>query len=150
MDAVVEADGLQKSFGGFRALDGLDLIVERGSVHGFLGPNGAGKTTTLKLIVGLLRPDAGSIRLFGAQAAADDFREARSRVGYMPQAPKFPAYMTGLELLKFYANLYRFTSDEAGSAITRAMSTAGLSERQNDKIGHYSWGMVQMLGLAQA
>ncbi|MDG6921041.1 MAG: ABC transporter ATP-binding protein [Nitrososphaerota archaeon] len=151
MEDVIDVSGLTKSFGSFRALDGFSLSVERGTIHGFLGPNGAGKTTTLKIIEGLMLPDAGRVSLFGHDSTGPGGGTSmRSRTGYMPQAPAFPSHMSALELMQFYAGFFTPRGEDRRAAIGWALDVAGIAERKNDRIGHYSGGMVQRLGLAQA
>jgi ABC-2 type transport system ATP-binding protein len=103
-DLVVDARGLVKSFGRTRALDGLDLQVARGEVHGFLGPNGAGKTTTLRVLLGLLRVDAGSVRLLGG----DPWRDIESlhrRLAYVPGDVALWPNLTGGEVIDLLSRL---------------------------------------------
>ncbi|UZN03651.1 ABC transporter ATP-binding protein [Cellulomonas sp. S1-8] len=97
-DAVIDIQGLTKSFGRFRALDGLDLHVERGQVHGFLGPNGAGKSTTIRVLLGLLRADAGTVRLLGGDPWRDVV-ELHRRLAYVPGDVSLWPSMTGGEAI---------------------------------------------------
>lgn len=149
MGSVIEVEGLTKTFGGNRAVDDLDFTVGSGTIHGFLGPNGAGKTTTLKILIGLLRLDRGKVRVLEWDVGKDE-RGARARVGYMPETPKFPTYLTGHELLDFYGRMYNVQDDQRAQAITSAFEMVGLDAKQDDRISSYSKGMQQRLGLAQA
>ena len=104
MTALIEAEGLAKSFGKLRAVDGITLNVARGEVLGFLGPNGAGKSTTMRLITGFLEPDAGRARIAGFDVQ-DHPKEARKRLGYLPEGAPLYAEMTPKGLLSFVAEL---------------------------------------------
>src|SRR5262245_5635910 len=122
---VIETQDLQKSFGDTRAVDGIDLRVERGEIFGFLGPNGAGKTTTTKVLITLLRPDAGRAAVLGYDVSthADDVRQ---RIGYVPQELTSDAYLSGVENLKLFAALYGVPTGEAGARIDEALRLVGL------------------------
>ncbi len=104
MDAVIEVEGLVKTFGRTRALDGVDLRVERGEVHGFLGPNGAGKSTTIRVLLGLLRADAGRVRVLGADAWADAVALHR-RLAYVPGDVELWPDLTGGQAIDVFARL---------------------------------------------
>ncbi|MCP8320654.1 MAG: ABC transporter ATP-binding protein [archaeon] len=149
MDIAIETKGLSKSFGRIKAVDRLDLKVKVGTVHGFLGPNGAGKTTTIKLILGLLKLDSGSIQVLGFDGGGWKI-DVRSRIGYMPELPKLPTFLKGRELLEIYEEIYGLSRMDRLNEAKRLLELVGLSSRANDRIGHYSKGMQQRLGLAQA
>src|SRR5437667_6715242 len=108
---VIQTENLTKSYGTRIAVNHLNLTVEAKQIHGFLGPNGAGKTTTIKMLVGLLRPDSGSLKIFGLDGIGDNTR-VRQRIGYMPELPKFPKHLTGTELLDLYGRMYGMTKEE--------------------------------------
>ena len=97
-DAAISIRGLRKRYGGRVALDGLDMAVPRGCVYGFLGPNGSGKTTTLRILVGLIRPDAGEIAVLGTPYAWGD-RRRMFRIGSLIETPAFTPYLSGRENL---------------------------------------------------
>jgi ABC-2 type transport system ATP-binding protein len=149
MDIAIETKGLTKIFGRIIAVDRLDLKVEAGTIHGFLGPNGAGKTTTIKLILGLLKPDSGSIKVLGFDGGGQKI-DVRSRIGYMPELPKLPTFLKGRELLEIYGEIYGLSRTDKVNEAKRLLELVGLSDRANDLIAHYSKGMQQRLGLAQA
>ncbi len=149
MNIAIETKGLSKSFGGIKAVDLLDLRVEVGTIHGFLGPNGAGKTTTIKLVLGLLKPDSGSMQVLGFEGGGRK-TEVRSRIGYMPELPKLPSFLKGRELLEIYGEIYGLSRMDRLNEAKRLLEIVGLSDRGNDKIGRYSKGMQQRIGLAQA
>lgn len=153
IDAVIRLDGLVKSFHGHlgigttRAVDGLDLAVPAGEIFGLLGPNGAGKTTTLKMMLGLLKPDAGRVLLFGRPPSDAD---ARSRIGFLPEHPYFYDYLTAREFLDFYGRLQGIPADVRPSRVRDAIRRVGLEGTENTALRKFSKGMVQRLGLAQA
>ena len=138
--------GLRKSYGSRLALDGLDLSVPSGVVYGFLGPNGAGKTTTMRLLTGLLHPDAGSIELLGRPFTRAD-RRRLFEVGALVESPSFYPYLSGR------ANLDALAADGAPvpkGRIEELLDLVGLKERARDKVSGYSLGMKQRLGIAGA
>jgi ABC-2 type transport system ATP-binding protein len=136
--------GLRKSYGTQMALDGLDLSVPEGVVYGFLGPNGAGKTTTMRLLTGLIHPDAGSIELLGRPFGRSD-RHRLFEIGALVETPAFYPYLSGR------ANLVELAS--SGAHATRArieelLELVGLRDRAGDAVSRYSLGMKQRLGIA--
>ncbi|MDH5482148.1 MAG: ABC transporter ATP-binding protein [Candidatus Bathyarchaeota archaeon] len=149
MEFIIETTGLTKKYGSLVAVDKLDLKVEANTIHGFLGPNGAGKTTTIKVLVGLLKPDGGSVSVLGQEIGWDK-PDVRSRIGYMPELPKLPKHLKGRELLDIYGRMQGMTAEERGIQIPKLLDMVDLRERENDLIGEYSKGMQQRLGLAQA
>ncbi|MDH5788564.1 MAG: ABC transporter ATP-binding protein [Candidatus Bathyarchaeota archaeon] len=149
MKLAIETSGLTKRYGSLTAVSKLDLKVERNTVHGFLGPNGAGKTTTIKVLVGLLKPDEGTVRVLG-QEVRGDRPDVRLRMGYMPELPKFPKHLKGWELLDIYGKMYGMTEQERKEQIPKLLEMVGLKGRERDFIGKYSKGMQQRLGIAQA
>jgi len=149
LEFVIETTDLTKRYGSLVAVNELDLKVKADTVHGFLGPNGAGKTTTLKILVGLLKPDGGSVSVLG-QDIGWDKPHVRSRIGYMPELPKLPKHLKGTELLDIYGRMYGMTKQAREKQIPKLLDMVGLKERGNDLIGKYSKGMQQRLGMAQA
>jgi ABC-2 type transport system ATP-binding protein len=149
MELAIQTTGLTKKYGSLTAVNKLDLKVERNTIHGFLGPNGAGKTTTIKVLVGLLKPDEGTVKVLGHEVHGDQ-ANARLRVGYMPELPKFPKHLKGAELLDIYGRMYGMTSQERREQIPKLLDMVGLKGRENDFIGKYSKGMQQRIGIAQA
>lgn len=146
MAAIVEVDSLSKNFGSLRALDAVSFSVGEGEVFGFLGPNGAGKTTTIRILLGLLRPDGGSIRVDGHDCWTDHAMAAR-RFGATLEQPGFYGYLSGRENLRLFAQILG-PVDQA--QITELLALVGMSERADDKVKRYSMGMRQRLALAQA
>jgi ABC-2 type transport system ATP-binding protein len=150
--AAVEITGLRKSYRkNLRskprpALDGLDLHIEAGGrVHGFLGPNGSGKTTTLRVLLGLIRPDAGEIRLLGHRVPYD-LPLAMPGVGSLVEEPKFFRPFTGRRNLELLAEV----AEVPGSRIDEVLATVGLGDRADERVKGYSLGMRQRLGIAAA
>ena len=145
-DLAVATRGLVKSYGRHPALTGLDMSVPYGRVYGFLGPNGSGKTTALRLMTGLLRPDAGSVSLFGAPFTWQD-RQRLFRVGSLIETPSFYPYMSGSENLLVLSAAGPSTEP---SRIPQVLEYVGMSSRANDAVQTYSLGMKQRLGIAAA
>jgi ABC-2 type transport system ATP-binding protein len=149
MDLAIETVNLTKKYGRLTAVDKLNLNVNAGTIHGFLGPNGAGKTTTIKILVGLLRPDEGTARVFGKEVCGDK-PDVRLKMGFMPELPKFPKHLKGSELLDIYGRMYGMSQQQRRDQLPRLFESVGLKGRENDLIGKYSKGMQQRLGIAQA
>jgi ABC-2 type transport system ATP-binding protein len=143
--APVELRGLVKRYGDIVAVDDVDLTVEAGDVYGYLGPNGAGKTTSLRMMLGLIRPDAGSVRLFGRDPMLSV--HALDGVAGFVEAPRFYPYLTGRRNLELLAS---FDGGGARDRIGEALDTVELTGRAGDKVGGYSHGMRQRLGIAGA
>ena len=159
MELAIETSGLTKRYGSLTAVDKLDLKVKRNTVHGFLGPNGAGKTTTIKILVGLLKPNEGSVKVLGQELHGKDegflqmfyeHTDSRLSIGYMPELPKFPKHLKGSELLDIYGRMYGMTEQQRKEQIPMLIEMVGLKGRENDMIGKYSKGMQQRIGIAQA
>jgi len=149
MDLAIETVGLTETYGSLIAVNKLDLKVERNTIHGFLGPNGAGKTTTIKVLVGLLKPNEGTVKVLG-QEVHGDMPDVRLNIGYMPELPKFPKHLKGAELLDTYGRMYGMTKQQRMEQIPKLIDMVGLKGRENDLIGKYSKGMQQRIGIAQA
>jgi ABC-2 type transport system ATP-binding protein len=141
----VEVRGLVKRYGPHRVVDGVDLTVEAGDIYGYLGPNGAGKTTTLRMMLGLIRRDGGSVRLFGRDPAAGI--GALEHVAGFVEAPAFYPYLSGRENLEFLRTL---DGRASGRRLDEVLDQVGLLERAADRVGTYSLGMRQRLGIAAA
>jgi ABC-2 type transport system ATP-binding protein len=149
MELAIETVGLTKRYGSLTAVNKLDLKVEKNTIHGFLGPNGAGKTTTIKVLVGLLKPDEGTVAVLGREVRGDQ-ADARLKIGYMPELPKFPKHLKGSELLDIYGRMYGMSAQERREQILKLLDMVGLKGRENDFVGKYSKGMQQRIGIAQA
>ena len=145
MTAPVEARGLVKRFGEIVAVDHVDLTVEAGDVYGFLGPNGAGKTTTLRMMLGLIRPSTGTVRLFGRDPLRAGARALEGVAGFV-EGPRFYPYLSGrknLELLAAYDRL-----GVGRTELDAVLEAVELRDRAKDRVGGYSHGMRQRLGIA--
>jgi ABC-2 type transport system ATP-binding protein len=143
--APIEVRGLSKTYGDLVAVDNVDLTVEPGDVFGYLGPNGAGKTTSLRMMLGLIRPSAGSVRLFGRDPQLS-VRALEGVAGFV-EAPSFYPYLSGRTNLDLLAAL---DGDGAAGRIEEALEIVGLATRAKDRVGTYSHGMRQRLGIAAA
>ena len=146
MTAPIEARGLVKRYGRITAVDHVDLTVRAGDVYGYLGPNGAGKTTSLRMLLGLIRPDEGSAKLFGRDPLVEGARALDGVAGFV-EAPRFYPYLTGRRNLELVAAL---DGDGAAGRIDEALDTVDLADRARDRVGGYSHGMRQRLGIAGA
>jgi ABC-2 type transport system ATP-binding protein len=148
MAPVLELRSLRKAFGEVVALDGATLSALPGRILGFLGPNGAGKTTTLRILAGLAHPTAGDARILGHDVAAAT-NEVRGLVGYLPDVPGFYRWMTAREFLTFAGQLFGLGDAVLGERVEALLDLAGLGNVKQ-RIGGYSRGMKQRLGVAQA
>jgi ABC-2 type transport system ATP-binding protein len=141
---AIELENVCKTFGSVRAVDGLSIRVPEGAVYGFLGPNGAGKTTTLRMIMDIIRPDSGAIRLFGRPAASP----ARQRVGYMPEERGLYRKMTATAVLDYFGALRGMTGAERRRRAGEWLTRVGLAEQADKKVEELSRGMHQKLQFA--
>lgn len=151
--AAIEIQGLVKDFTvglrgvKLRAVDQLSLQIPEGQVFGLLGPNGSGKSTTIKIILGLLEPTAGECRVFGVPSHQVD---SRLNVGYLPEAPYFYRYLSGFELVRFYARICGVPAGRREARVREVIEWVGLAAAASRRVGTYSKGMLQRIGLAQA
>jgi ABC-2 type transport system ATP-binding protein len=145
-EPAIEARGLLKRYGDLTAVDHVDLTVRAGDVYGYLGPNGAGKTTSLRMMLGLIRPDAGAVRLFGRDPLQEGVRALDGVAGFV-EAPRFYPYLSGRRNLELVAAL---DGGDAPERIDDALATVDLAARAKDKVRGYSHGMRQRLGIAGA
>jgi ABC-2 type transport system ATP-binding protein len=147
---AIRTAGLAKAFGGFRAVDGIDLDVPTGAIFGFLGPNGSGKTTTIRMLLGLVSPTAGRIELLGEPMPSGGSR-ALPRVGALIEGPAYHPYLSGEDNLR-RLDACDATADPATSPdrIAAALARVGLTAAGNKRFRQYSLGMKQRLGIAGA
>jgi Cu-processing system ATP-binding protein len=143
---TVRLDAVSKHYGAVRAVDGMELTLHRGQCVALVGHNGAGKSTLIKLMLGLIRPSAGRVDVLGADATSRAFGAVRGSIGFLPENVVFPPAMTGAEVLAFYARLKRQPVRRNAALLERI----GLADAARRRVGTYSKGMRQRLGLAQA
>jgi ABC-2 type transport system ATP-binding protein len=152
-DAAVAIQGLTKIFPvplhrhSIVAVRDLSLRVEPGEVYGLLGPNGSGKSTTLKIILGLVSPSRGRTEIFGRDSRLVESREA---VGFLPENPYFYKYLSGEETLRFFGRLCRLSGVRLKNRTDELLELVGLTKARKRRLGTYSKGMLQRIGLAQA
>lgn len=144
---VIELTGLTKKYGGFTAVNDLNLTVEKGDIFGLLGPNGAGKSTTILMMLGLTEPTVGSVMVCGINSTTHPI-EVKRKVGYLPEDVGFYDDMTGIENLVYTAQLNGIAKEEAVQKAVQLLDRVGLSNDGKKKAGKYSRGMRQRLGLA--
>jgi ABC-2 type transport system ATP-binding protein len=146
MSPAIAARGLRKTYGAVPAVDGVDLEVPRGSFFGFLGPNGAGKSTTIRMLTGLIPPDAGEIEILGFRLPQDDI-EVKKRIGLVPDESLLFDRLSGIEYLEFVGRMYGLSRP---TAVERGRDLLSLFELQNDRkiIGEYSKGMRKRIAMA--
>lgn len=150
---AIEITGLTKDFSlnlrgiKLRAVENLTLNIPEGQVFGLLGPNGSGKSTTIKIILGLLEPTVGECKVFGVSSVRVD---SRLNVGYLPEAPYFYRYLSGSELVRFYGRICGVPRKRLDERVREVIDWVGLSAAAHRRVGTYSKGMLQRIGLAQA
>ena len=144
---AVGIDGVSRAFGDVKAVDGLSLSLAPGEIVGFLGTNGAGKTTTIKMITGLLRPDAGKVSVFGGDPSDPT---VRARIGYMPEVATYYPYLNARELLAFYGGICGLDAKSVRERTDSLLESVGLADAAKRPLRTYSKGMLQRAGIAQA
>ena len=147
-DPIIQIKDLSKSYGSFRAVEGLNLDIHKGEIFGLLGPNGAGKTTTILMMLGLTEPSGGSVHVGGYLSAANPI-PVKKIVGYMPDSLGFYDQMTAIENLMYIAGLNGLADAEGRKRALEMLETVGLAAEKDKKTGVYSRGMKQRLGLAE-
>jgi len=151
--AIVELRGLVKVFRDFwrrqkvTAVDGLSLDIYPGEVFGLLGPNGSGKSTTIKIMLGLLHPSAGTVRVFGRPPQSV---QAKEKIGYLPEESHLYQYLTARETLDFYGRLFNLGARQRHERIEQLLEMVGLAHAADRPVGEFSKGMARRIGLAQA
>ena len=152
-DLALEVHDLRKCYWGHlrlrrcRVLDGLSLSVRRGEIFGLLGQNGAGKTTVIKIILGLIFADSGSVRILGRK---NTMAAVRQRIGFLPENPYFYEYLTAREFLDYCGRLFGYSAEERRQRIEEILARVRMSDRADIQLRKFSKGMVQRIGLAQA
>lgn len=151
MSLAIETAGLTRTFGSTRAVDALDLKVERGMFYGFLGPNGAGKSTTIKMLTGLLAPSAGSIRILGHDMARpEEALEAKRHIGVVPENLALFENLTAREYLTFIGRMYLLPRETVRARTEELLSMMSLAGEEKKLALEYSHGMRKKLALAAA
>lgn len=154
MSVVIETEGLTKKYEGASkvqdvlALDNLNLQIVEGEIFGYLGPNGSGKTTTIKMLLGLIFPTAGNIKILDREDIGSP--EVKRNIGYLPEGAYYPDFLKGEEVLRFYGQLYGLRGKDLESRIDHALEIVGMTRARKRLIRGYSKGMRQRIGLAQA
>jgi ABC-2 type transport system ATP-binding protein len=146
---LIATEHLVKRFGQKTAVNDVSFEVHAGEIFGFLGPNGAGKTTTIKMIVGLLQPSAGTVRVAGYDVQTQPL-QAKAASGYVPDTPNLYAKLTGRELLRFVGDLYEVDRGQVGRRSEELLKLFDLDQAADDPIDSYSHGMQQKTALAAA
>jgi len=146
---MIRLEALTKRYGSFTAVDAIDLQVPRGELFGFLGPNGAGKTTTLRMIAGILRPTAGTVRIGGVDVSANPMA-AKAMLGYIPDRPFIYEKLTGAEFLRFVAGMYSQNGKDIEHRGRELLALFDLDEWRDELVETYSHGMRQKLIISSA
>ncbi len=153
MENVIEIRGLEKTFRDFwlkplaKAVAGIDLDVRRGEVFGLIGPNGSGKSTTIKMVLGLLTPTAGTVRLFGQPPRA---KAARAKLGYLPELSYLHPFLTAEETVRYYAGLSGLSGAEAKRRTAVLLAQVKLERAAKRPVGGFSKGMARRVAIAAA
>jgi len=146
---MIELKSLTKKYGDYKAVDDLNLLVKKGEIFGFIGPNGAGKTTTIKMIGGLLAPSAGTVTVAGIDIQQEP-EKAKSKIGFIPDRPYLYEKLTGMEFLKFTADLYGVSDDRFRKKAPQNLEMFSLTDWSDELIESYSHGMKQRLIMSAA
>jgi ABC-2 type transport system ATP-binding protein len=149
MAEAVAVENLVKTYPSVRAVDGISFAIPRGEIFGLLGPNGAGKTTTIRILLTLIKPTAGSIRVFDLDALTDPDR-VRQMAGYVPQDVSVDGEITAYENILIYSKLYGMPRNERKQRIKEVLEYMDLQERANSLVNTFSGGMMRRLEVAQA
>jgi ABC-2 type transport system ATP-binding protein len=146
---AVELKGVVKRYSEILAVDNIDLAIKKGEIFGLLGPNGSGKSTTLKMLVGLVTPELGSITVLGNDVQKDPVA-VKLQVGYVPESPRLYEFLTGIEYLDFIGDVYGMQTEEKKNRINEYLKALELEGREGDMINGYSDGMKQKIALISA
>ena len=146
---AIQCEDLTRHYGEVKAVEGLNLTVQQGSIFGFLGRNGAGKTTTIRMLTGLAQPNRGRGWVTGIETTAAD-SQARRLFGYLPQNPAFYTWMSPIEYLHYCADLFELPKNKAKIRIQEVIDLVDLEKAKKRRIGGFSGGMIQRMGIAQA
>nr|WP_100222217.1 ABC transporter ATP-binding protein [Methanobacterium formicicum] len=148
-NVMIKIDSLNKSFGRIRALENLNLEIEKGELLGIIGPNGAGKTTAIRIICCILQPDSGNVTVGGYSIYHDQIK-IKSMIGYLPEEPNLYERFKARDLLKYFGELYGVPKNEINGRIDELLELVGMSHRADDQINTFSKGLRQRIGIARA
>ncbi len=148
-NVMIKIDSLNKSFGRIRALENLNLEIEKGELLGIIGPNGAGKTTAIRIICCILQPDSGEVTVGGYSIHHDQIK-IKSMIGYLPEEPNLYERFKARDLLKYFGELYGVPKNEINGRIDELLELVGMSHRADDQINTFSKGLRQRIGIARA
>jgi len=146
---AVELQKVVKRYNEILAVDQVDLTINKGEIFGLLGPNGSGKSTTLKMLLGLVKHDSGSVNVLGINVERDPVA-VKQQVGYVPESPRLYEFLTGIEYLDFIGDIYGINTEEKKNRITEYLRALQLEGREGDMINSYSDGMKQKIALISA
>jgi ABC-2 type transport system ATP-binding protein len=146
---ALRAESLFKSYGDVKAVRGINLTLKRGEILGLLGPNGSGKSTTMKMVLGILKPDAGKVFIYGQDETAAPV-ELKKRLGYVPETPQLYEFLTGVEYIDFVSEMYGVPPAERKERVTHFLEGMQLAGHENEMISGYSQGMKQKIALISA
>jgi ABC-2 type transport system ATP-binding protein len=148
-NVMIKINSLNKSFGRIRALENLNLEIEKGELLGIIGPNGAGKTTAIRIICCILQPDSGNVTVGGHSIYHDQIK-IKSMIGYLPEEPNLYERFKARDLLKYFGELYGVPKNEINGRIDELLELVGMSHRADDQINTFSKGLRQRIGIARA
>jgi len=148
-DVAVELKSVVKRYNEIVAVNQVDLTIRKGEIFGLLGPNGSGKSTTLKMLMGLVQNDSGSVNVLGVDVQKDPLA-VKQQVGYVPESPRLYEFLTGIEYLDFIGDIYSMQTEEKKNRITEYLKALQLEGREGDMITGYSDGMKQKIALISA
>jgi ABC-2 type transport system ATP-binding protein len=149
MSNAVELENVVKRYAEIVAVDHVNLTINQGEIFGLLGPNGSGKSTTLKMLLGLVQPDEGSVTVLGKPVLQDPVAIKRI-VGYVPESPRLYEFLTGIEYLDFIGDVFGMAAEEKRNRINEYLRALQLDGREGDMINSYSEGMKQKVALISA
>src|SRR5690606_14900422 len=149
MTATLACEGLCKRYGDVVAAEDVGFAIAPGQAYGLLGPNGAGKTTTISMLVGLLRPDAGTVTVGGVDLATQP-RKAKARIGYVPQEIALYPELTGRENLRFFGRLFGLPRRALATRVEEVLDLVGLTDRADGRLDTYSGGMRRRINIGAA
>lgn len=148
-EVMINIESLNKSFGRIKALDNLNLEINRGELLGIIGPNGAGKTTAIRMVCCILKPDTGNITVGGFSIHNDPI-SIKSMIGYLPEEPNLYERFKAKELLRYFAELYGVPNNRIDGRIDELLELVGMTERADDRINTFSKGLRQRISVARA